>query len=453
MATSDSRPWPGQQVRALTSGDRGRSRPISRFGAINEPPATSIVGDGAKPSLLRRIPWRSAPSSACWPMPTWPRGLPRCAEGAAPARPVTPAPAPAPPVLKEASPDAALQLLALLQREGRLVDFLGEDIGRLRRRRDRRRGARRPRGLRQGAARALQLEPVRDEAEGSRVTLPAGFDAAAVRLTGNVVGQPPFTGSLQPPRLARHRGAAAQAGRAPRRARARAGRGRAVSAARNDARSSRRYSHRHRPRHHPLRAGVRRHRRQRRRDHRARRAAGPAADRARRGRGAPLLPSFLYLPQPTSSRPASLALPWPADSRARRRRVRAQPRRDDADPAGVERQELAVPPRRRPARRASCRTTRRPRCARVSPLEASTRYLEHLREAWDHAHPEAPLAEQDVMLTVPASFDAAARELTVEAAQAAGFGTLTLLEEPQAAFYPGSRPAATAGASRCRSAT
>ena len=47
---------------------------------------------------------------------------------------------------------------------------------------------------------------MRDEAEGSRVTLPAGFDAAAVRLTGNVVGQPPFNGSLQPSRLARRRG-------------------------------------------------------------------------------------------------------------------------------------------------------------------------------------------------------------------------------------------------------
>jgi len=72
---------------------------------------------------------------------------------------------------------------------------------------------------------------------------------------------------------------------------------------------------------------------------------------------------------------------------------------------------------------------------RVSPLEASARYLAHMRAAWDRSHPDAPLAEQDVMLTVPASFDAVARELTVAAARQAGIDRLTLLEEPQAAFY------------------
>jgi len=72
---------------------------------------------------------------------------------------------------------------------------------------------------------------------------------------------------------------------------------------------------------------------------------------------------------------------------------------------------------------------------RVSPLQASMRYLEHLRAAWDHQHPDAPLAEQDVVLTVPASFDPAARELTAEAAAAVGLGHLVLLEEPQAALY------------------
>jgi molecular chaperone DnaK (HSP70) len=55
---------------------------------------------------------------------------------------------------------------------------------------------------------------------------------------------------------------------------------------------------------------------------------------------------------------------------------------------------------------------------RVSPLEASVRYLEHLRAAWDQAHPEAPFAGQDVTVTIPASFDPAARELTLEAAKA-----------------------------------
>ncbi|VGO14719.1 Chaperone protein HscA [Pontiella desulfatans] len=72
---------------------------------------------------------------------------------------------------------------------------------------------------------------------------------------------------------------------------------------------------------------------------------------------------------------------------------------------------------------------------KLSPCEASRRYLEHIRRAWDHARPDAPLAEQDVVLTVPASFDEVARELTVEAARNAGLPKLCLLEEPQAAFY------------------
>lgn len=76
---------------------------------------------------------------------------------------------------------------------------------------------------------------------------------------------------------------------------------------------------------------------------------------------------------------------------------------------------------------------------RISPVEASWRYLEHLVEAWDHVvakgDPELALTKQSVVLTVPASFDAAARELTTEAAYAAGLEDLTLLEEPQAAFY------------------
>ncbi len=72
---------------------------------------------------------------------------------------------------------------------------------------------------------------------------------------------------------------------------------------------------------------------------------------------------------------------------------------------------------------------------RVSPVNASARYLAHLRAAWDDAHPDDPADEQDVLVTVPASFDPVARELTVAAAREAGFEKLTLLEEPQAAFY------------------
>ena len=74
--------------------------------------------------------------------------------------------------------------------------------------------------------------------------------------------------------------------------------------------------------------------------------------------------------------------------------------------------------------------------AKVSPVTAARHYLEHLAAAWEAAHPDAPIAEQHVVLTVPASFDASARELTREAALAAGLPThLVLLEEPQAAVY------------------
>lgn len=72
---------------------------------------------------------------------------------------------------------------------------------------------------------------------------------------------------------------------------------------------------------------------------------------------------------------------------------------------------------------------------RVSPVNASARYLAHLRAAWDHEHPEQPLDELECVLTVPASFDAVARELTVAAARQAGLDRVTLLEEPLAAFY------------------
>lgn len=72
---------------------------------------------------------------------------------------------------------------------------------------------------------------------------------------------------------------------------------------------------------------------------------------------------------------------------------------------------------------------------RISPFQATIAYLQHMRDAWDHAHPDAPLAEQDLTITVPASFDPAARELTVEAAREVGLGQAILLEEPQSALY------------------
>jgi len=135
-------------------------------------------------------------------------GAPLASEVPPPA-PVRTPPPPPPPVRATADVDAALQLLALLQRESRFVDFLQEDIAAYS---DADVGGA-ARLLHGGARKVLQdtfdLEVVRTEAEGSRLTLPAGFDAAAVRVTGNVVGQPPFTGTLQ------HKGWRATAVRLP----------------------------------------------------------------------------------------------------------------------------------------------------------------------------------------------------------------------------------------------
>ena len=72
---------------------------------------------------------------------------------------------------------------------------------------------------------------------------------------------------------------------------------------------------------------------------------------------------------------------------------------------------------------------------RLSPVEVSSRYLAHVRAAWNHRFPNEPLEQQDFVLTLPASFDEVARELTVEAAARAGLQRVVLIEEPQAAFY------------------
>ncbi len=72
---------------------------------------------------------------------------------------------------------------------------------------------------------------------------------------------------------------------------------------------------------------------------------------------------------------------------------------------------------------------------KISPVAASASYLAHLRAAWDVAHPDAPLTAQELVLTVPASFDEVSRALTLEAAARAGLPRVRLLEEPQAAFY------------------
>ena len=104
--------------------------------------------------------------------------------------------APEVPVLLETSPDSALQLLGLLQQEGRLVDFLEEDVAQYS---DAEIGAA-VRVVHEGCRNVIQehikLQPIREETEGARITLESGFDASAMRPTGNLVGEPPFTGTL-----------------------------------------------------------------------------------------------------------------------------------------------------------------------------------------------------------------------------------------------------------------
>ena len=148
----------------------------------------------------------------------------------------------------------------------------------------------------------------------------------------------------------------------------------------------------------------------------------------------PMLPSFLYLPHPDELRPDDRTLPWGeqppfvvgelARTMGGRTPIRlvASAKSWLCHP-GVDRRAAILP------------VDAPEEVARVSPLQASVRYLEHLRAAWDQHYPDAPLTGQDVVLTVPASFDPAARELTAEAAAVVGLGHLVLLEEPQAALY------------------
>jgi hypothetical protein len=145
----------------------------------------SILGDGEFAARVQRL--RSGAPVTAAPVAT-------PAPVAAPAP--TPAPQPATPTLKQATPDAALQLLGLLQRDARFIDFVEEDVAGYS---DADIGAA-ARVVHGGCRTVLRehftIRPVREEAEGSRVTLPEGFDATAIRLTGNVVGKAPFTGSL-----------------------------------------------------------------------------------------------------------------------------------------------------------------------------------------------------------------------------------------------------------------
>ena len=148
-----------------------------------------------------------------------------------------------------------------------------------------------------------------------------------------------------------------------------------------------------------------------------------------------MLPSFFYLGTEEDQRSGVFDLPWRQGS-------------DFAVGELARRQSAEVPQRTVGAAKswlAHSRVDRHqpilpwnapPEVPKVSPVTATQRYLEYLIGAWEAAFPEAPIAEQVVVLTVPASFDASARELTHEAALASGLPeTLVLLEEPQAAVY------------------
>lgn len=151
-------------------------------------------------------------------------------------------------------------------------------------------------------------------------------------------------------------------------------------------------------------------------------------------RDAPLLPSFLYIPGSADFPAGSTSLPWDdapqfvAGTLAQKRGAEVANRlvssaKSWLSHAGVDRTAAILP------------TNAPDGVTRISPVEASRRYLDHLRAAWDSKMPDAPFVEQQVLVTVPASFDAVARELTLHAAEQAGYKNLLLLEEPQAAFY------------------
>lgn len=148
----------------------------------------------------------------------------------------------------------------------------------------------------------------------------------------------------------------------------------------------------------------------------------------------PTLPSFLYLGGEHDLAPGSLALPWDpgrgyaVGEFARNQGARVPGRLIASAKSwlchgGVDRESAILP------------WAAAEGVAKISPVAASARYLQHVREAWLAQFPGHALEQQDVLLTVPASFDEVARELTLEAARAAGLPRVVLLEEPQAAFY------------------
>jgi len=148
----------------------------------------------------------------------------------------------------------------------------------------------------------------------------------------------------------------------------------------------------------------------------------------------PMLPSFIYLPHPDELKAGDMTLPWSTEpgrvlGELARKQGSSTPIRLVSSAKSwlchpdVDRKAPILPPEVPDE------------IPQVSPFDASIAYLTHLREAWNGLNGHDPLADQDVTVTVPASFDPAARELTAEAARAIGIEHLVLLEEPQAALY------------------
>ena len=153
----------------------------------------------------------------------------------------------------------------------------------------------------------------------------------------------------------------------------------------------------------------------------------------------PLLPSVRYHPAPGELAAGDLTLPWPQDDvtsaqhpvlGALARQLGAQvpgrlvsSAKSWLSHANVDRQAPILP------------WGADADVAKVSPVAASASYLAYVRAAWNHRFPQALLENQELVLTIPASFDEGARALTLEAARLAGLPTLRLVEEPQAAFY------------------
>jgi hypothetical protein len=164
-----------------------RKQPVTVV--LDRVPAELIPPAPAPPPSPLRVVIERVPAEMIPAAPTVVRETPRPIEAPKAERPE-------PVIVKEATPDAALQLLGLLQKEARFIDFIQENVAQYS---DEEIGAA-ARVVHEGCRKVLkshfEFEPIRKEQENSRITLPKGFDAAAVRPIGNIVGQPPFTGTL-----------------------------------------------------------------------------------------------------------------------------------------------------------------------------------------------------------------------------------------------------------------